>query len=114
VIEAAPLMFEGYPKYSTAAAAALSEMPRIKALDDWKAMTTRPRLIMEDPRQLLSGCVTDYVTEQLWRQNNQPEKVTVPASTALSIRVSPDGRVFRVIAPPPQPNAATGQRGHRT
>jgi len=70
-------------------------MPRIKAPDDWQAMTTRLRLIMEDPRQLLLGCVTDYVTAQLWRQNNQPEKVTVPASTASSIRVSPDGRVFR-------------------
>jgi hypothetical protein len=49
-------------------------MPRIKAPDDWQAMTTRPRLIMEDPRQLVSGGVTDYVTAQLWRQNNQPEK----------------------------------------
>jgi hypothetical protein len=52
VIGAAPLMFEGYPKYSAAPAAALSEMLRIKAPDDWQAMTTHPRRIMEDPRQL--------------------------------------------------------------
>jgi hypothetical protein len=43
VIESAPLMFGGYPKYSATTAAALFEMPRIKAPDDWQAMTTRPR-----------------------------------------------------------------------
>jgi hypothetical protein len=43
-----------------------------------RTMTTRLRLVMEDPRQLLSGCVTDYAVEQLRLNGNDPAKVVVP------------------------------------
>ena len=41
-------------------------------------MTTRLRLVLEDPRQLLSGCVTDYAVEQLRLNSNNPASVVVP------------------------------------
>jgi hypothetical protein len=43
-----------------------------------RTMTTRLRLVIEDPRQLLSGCVTDYAVEQLRRTGNNPAAVVVP------------------------------------
>lgn len=85
--ELGPLMFDGYPAYAASATPApeisasttsLAEMPRITGPNDWLAMTARLRLVMEDPRQLLSGCVTDYAVEQLARLGNDPVKVTVP------------------------------------
>jgi len=36
------------------------------------------RVIMEDPRQLLAGCVIDYAVDQLQAQDNRPENVVVP------------------------------------
>jgi hypothetical protein len=56
----------------------LSEMPRILGPDDMLTMTTRLRLVVEDPRQLLSGCVTDYAVEQLRLNGNNPATVVVP------------------------------------
>jgi hypothetical protein len=87
ISEIGPLMFPDAPAYAAAAASppeitagtmTLSDMPRIKGPDDWAALTARLRLVMEDPRQLLSGCVTDYAMEQLMRHGNDPKKVTVP------------------------------------
>ena len=46
--------------------------------DDWFAMTSRLRVVLEDPRQLLSGAVTDYAAQQLVDHDNDPLKVTVP------------------------------------
>jgi Domain of unknown function (DUF5624) len=82
-----PTMFDGYPHYSPAAAAQpvvddttseLSDMPRILGPDDIRTMVTRLRLVMEDPRQLLSGSVTDYAAEQLRERDNNPSAVVVP------------------------------------
>jgi hypothetical protein len=53
-------------------------MPSISGPDDMVAMTTRLRVVIEDPRQLLSGCVTDYAAQQLMAVNNDPTKVIVP------------------------------------
>jgi len=60
-------------------------------------MTTRLRLVIEDPRQLLSGCVTDYAVEQLRLNGNDPASVVVPVSTATPIR-----RAFERRAPSTQ------------
>jgi len=43
---------------STAESTSVSEKPSIRGADDWLAMATRLRVLMEDPRQLLSGAVT--------------------------------------------------------
>jgi hypothetical protein len=56
----------------------LSEMPRIRSPDDMVTLTPRLRLVIEDPRQLLSGCVTDYAVEQLRANGNDPSTVVVP------------------------------------
>ena len=41
----------------------------------------RLRRIMEDPTQLLSNCVADYVVAQLRAHGNRPEAVPVPGFT---------------------------------
>jgi hypothetical protein len=53
-------------------------MPAIAGPDDWFAMTSRLRVVLEDPRQLLSGAVTDYAAQQLVEHGNDPTKLTVP------------------------------------
>ena len=80
-------MFDGYPRYAPGLyeqpviddeTHELSEMPRILGPNDLRTMTTRLRLVMEDPRQLLSGSVTDYAASQLRETNNNPAAVVVP------------------------------------
>ena len=80
-------MFEGYPAFGPECVniptlgpgtQRLGEMPRIAGPDDIRTMTTRLRLVMEDPRQLLSGCVTDFAAEQLRATDNDPARVVVP------------------------------------
>jgi hypothetical protein len=80
-------MFFGYPRYAPGSTmqpviddttSELSEMPRILGPDDMRTMTTRLRLVMEDPRQLLSGSVTDYAAAQLRETGNNPAAVVVP------------------------------------
>jgi hypothetical protein len=53
-------------------------MPRITSPTDWLAMTTRLRVVLEDPRQLLSGAVTDYAADLLIAAGNEPRAVNVP------------------------------------
>ena len=85
--ELGPLMFDGYPRYVPAGASLpvmtadtteVSEMPAIASPTDWRALTTRLRVVLEDPRQLLSGCVTDYAVKQLTEHDNDPARVVVP------------------------------------
>jgi hypothetical protein len=52
--------------------------PAVAGPDDWFALVTRLRVVMEDPRQLLSGAVTDYASSELVRHRNDPSAVTVP------------------------------------
>lgn len=87
VSELGPLMYEGYPGYQPAVDArpvldehtrSVSEMPAIGGPDDWRALNTRLRVVLEDPRQLLWGCVTDYAVEQLVAHGNDPSRVQVP------------------------------------
>jgi hypothetical protein len=80
-------MFEGYPRFEAraeeragvgAGSVSVHEKPAVDGPDDWFALTTRLRVVMEDPRQLLSGAVTDYASSQLVRSANDPSAVTVP------------------------------------
>ncbi|MFI9566141.1 DUF5624 domain-containing protein [Streptomyces rishiriensis] len=87
-VELGDLMFPGLPPYAPGHLAVpdisdpsvneISEMPVIHGADDWRAMTTRLRMVLEDPRQLLSGSVTDFAVSQLVAADNDPAKVTVP------------------------------------
>lgn len=85
--ELGPLMYEGYPAYAPESARrpvlrpdtrTVADMPQVDGPDDWRALNTRLRVVMEDPRQLLSGCVSDYAVAQLVEADNDPAKVVVP------------------------------------
>lgn len=80
-------MFDGYPAYEPGAVGlpvldddtqTVSDMPQIEDVDDWRAMVTRLRVAVEDPRQLLSGAVTDLAVRQLAANGNDPRKAVVP------------------------------------
>jgi hypothetical protein len=80
-------MFAGYARFEPSRSArrviepgteTISEMPAIAGPDDWFAMTSRLRLVLEDPRQLLSGAITDYAAQELVDHGNDPSKLTVP------------------------------------
>jgi len=80
-------MFEGYPRFEArpaerarvgAGSVSVPEKPAVAGPDDWFALTTRLRVVMEDPRQLLSGAVTDYASSQLIAHANDPSAVVVP------------------------------------
>jgi len=85
--ELAPLMYDGYPAFVEPPlygpdlapdATTVTEMPRIRAADDWQTMFTRLRLSLEDPRQLLASGVTDFVAAQLAGNGNDPSAIVVP------------------------------------
>ena len=80
-------MFEGYPRFAVPAAgqaaigpgtAFVHGKPAVKGPDDWFALVTRLRVVMEDPAQLLSGAVTDYASAELVAHANDPSAVIVP------------------------------------
>ena len=81
-VEVARLMFPDQPA-SGGVPEAMHDMPPIASIEDRAACVARLRRIMEDPRQLLSNCVADYVVEQLRRHGNRPEAVPVPGFSDL-------------------------------
>jgi hypothetical protein len=90
-VELGGLMFDGYPRYAPAgvhfpdvrdpAVTEISEMPAVDGPRDMRALVTRLRMVMEDPRQLLSGAVTDLAVEELARTDWDPTTVHVPGLT---------------------------------
>ncbi|MFF1688486.1 DUF5624 domain-containing protein [Streptomyces sp. NPDC058254] len=94
-VELGASMFAGYPAFSpgdehpdqhaeetidptNTSDTVITERPWISSPQDWFALVTRLRLVMEDPRQLLSGAVTDYAAQQLVAHDNDPLAITVP------------------------------------
>ncbi|NEA32856.1 DUF5624 domain-containing protein [Streptomyces sp. SID13031] len=80
-------MFAGYPRFQPSRSSrrtvrpgteTVSEMPAINGPADWFALTARLRLVLEDPRQLLSGAVTDFAAQQLVDNGNDPARIFVP------------------------------------
>ncbi len=80
-------MFAGYPPYEPPTrhrvaldrdARSVSGLPTVSTPQDWYALTTRLRVVLEDPRQLLSGAVTDFASQQLVEHDNDPTRLTVP------------------------------------
>jgi pimeloyl-ACP methyl ester carboxylesterase len=80
-------MFAGYPAFKpeqntrpviNTSTITVSELPKISSADDWFSMITRMRVVVEDARQLLSGCVTDYAAEQLRLAGSDLSRVIVP------------------------------------
>jgi hypothetical protein len=80
-------MFDGYPGFAVPAVehgvigpgtATVGGKPAVRGPDDWLALVTRLRVVMEDPAQLLSGAVTDYASAELVAHGNDPSAVIVP------------------------------------
>jgi hypothetical protein len=92
-VELGTVMFHGYPRYTAAgvrfpdvsdpAVTEVSEMPVIHSAQDMRALVTRLRVVLEDPRQLLSGCVTDFAVASLAAVDNDPTQVVVPGLTGV-------------------------------
>jgi hypothetical protein len=92
-VELGQLMFPGYPQFQVApvvhpdltqdAPAAIGEMPVIHSAQDMAALVSRLRMVLEDPRQLLSGAVMDYAVQQLLEHNNDPSVLAVPGLTGV-------------------------------
>lgn len=53
-------------------------MPPLLGVDDRAGASARLRRIMEDPSQLLSNCVADYIVDQLHANDNNPAAVAIP------------------------------------
>ncbi|KIM98342.1 hypothetical protein OIDMADRAFT_146946 [Oidiodendron maius Zn] len=95
-------MFAGYPPYMVvedpnpvinSSTVSVSEMPALSGPDDWFSLTDRMRVVLEDVRQLLSGCVVDYAAQQLYEHGFNYSKVVAPgidgynySSAAASLR----------------------------
>jgi hypothetical protein len=92
-VELGAVMFDGYPRFAPAGVrfpdlsdttvTEVSEMPIIHSATDMRAMVTRLRVVLEDPRQLLSGCVTDFAIASLAAVDNDPTQVVVPGLTGV-------------------------------
>ena len=92
-VELGELMFAGHPRYSPAgvrfpdvsdpAVTEVSEMPVVRSPDDMRALVTRLRVVLEDPRQLLSGAVIDLAVEALTAADWDPTRVVVPGLTGV-------------------------------
>jgi hypothetical protein len=91
--ELGAMMYAGYPRYVHEGLAApdvsdpgvseVTEMPVIHSASDMRAMVTRMRVLLEDPRQLLSGCVTDFAVASLAAADNDPTRVVVPGLSGV-------------------------------
>jgi hypothetical protein len=82
-IDVARLLFPDQRAYRVEPAPA-DGMPPITSIDDRDATAARLRRIMEDPAQLLSNCVADYIVDQLHDNGNQPQNVAIPGFTNVS------------------------------
>jgi hypothetical protein len=80
-VEVARRAFPQAPACEAAHDVRPSDMPAIASVHDRAACVARLRRIMEDPRQLLSNCVADYVVQQLGAQGDRPEAVPIPGFT---------------------------------
>ncbi|VVD88401.1 DUF5624 domain-containing protein [Pandoraea fibrosis] len=67
-------------------------MPPLTNPDDRSVMAARLRRIMEDPAQLLSNCVADYIVDALVRCDNDPARVVIPGFTHVNYPSHSDSR----------------------
>lgn len=82
-VDVARKMFQAYEAFIFRPIEA-EMLPAIKSLGDHAACVARLRRIMEDPQQLLSNCVADYIIDELRRCNYRPEDVQIPGFTNVN------------------------------
>jgi hypothetical protein len=56
----------------------VSELPAVASAQDMFALVSRLRFVLEDPRQLISNCVADFVIDRLCEHDGRPERVEIP------------------------------------
>jgi hypothetical protein len=104
-VELGGQMFAGYPRFQPSRTGRLmvrpgtetvSEMPAITGPADWFALTSRLRMVLEDPRQLLSGAVTDFAAQQLVDNGNDPARIFVPGLDGEPYPVSASSGYHRI------------------
>ncbi|MFI6096471.1 DUF5624 domain-containing protein [Lentzea sp. NPDC051213] len=78
-VELGGTMFPGHPRFEPDG----HTTSVIHSANDFEALVGRLRLVLEDPRQLLSAAVTDFAVEQLVANDNDPAKVIVPGLTGV-------------------------------
>jgi hypothetical protein len=88
-VEVSQLMFAGYKGYE-APLSSVECMPPVRGVDDRENYVARMRRIMEDPQQLISNCVADYIVDELDRTNYHPSKVVIPGFTNVNFVKSVD------------------------
>lgn len=79
-IEVARALFPDQPPYRFDPTP-VDAMPPVTHVGDRAATAARLRRIMEDPQQLLSNCVADYIVDQLHANGNRPADVEIPGFT---------------------------------
>lgn len=79
-IEVARELFPDQPAYRFEPSP-MDGMPPIRSVDDRESANARLRRIMEDPTQLLSNSVADYIVDQLRANGNEPQRVAIPGFT---------------------------------
>lgn len=88
-------MFDGYPAFHRPVEAApivdagtrqAAELPRVRSVDDRRAIITRLRFVMEDPAQQLANAGAQFIVDQLCGNGNVPEAVVVPGLDNIDYR----------------------------
>jgi hypothetical protein len=63
------------PQYVSADTREIHSLPQLRHVRDRLALAARLRFVLEDPTQLASNCVFDYVVDQLADADYDPAKV---------------------------------------
>ncbi len=88
-VEVSRRMFDGYAGLRVLARRAGSDAADRRRSTTARACVARLRRIMEDPQQLLSNCVADYVVDELRKNGNRPECVPIPGFTNAQFATLP-------------------------
>lgn len=81
-VEVARRMFDGHEAYGFQPGER-QPMPALRGIHEHDTRVARLRRIMEDPQQLLSNCVADYIVDELERCDHRPERVRIPGFTGI-------------------------------
>jgi len=69
-----------------AEAQASAELPRVRSVEDRRAIITRLRFVMEDPAQQLANAGAQLIVDQLCGNGNDPRAVVVPGLDNIDYR----------------------------
>jgi len=97
-VEMGRLMFDGYPAFRQRIDAApvidndtkeAAELPRVRSVNDRRAIITRLRFVMEDPAQQLANAGAQFIIDQLAENGNDPSGVVIPGLDNIAYPATP-------------------------